>query len=168
MPKYLGKYQLGNTIKKGTFSKVKIGKDESGNRYAIKILKKDEYSDLIKTEVESLQHLKHPNIINIIEVSSGQIKNVNKPHKSIFVEYIVLELARGGQLFDIVENSGRLSENVARFYFAQLMEVLNYMHNTGVCHRNLSAAQILLDSEFDLKIVGFGFSKHIKGTDGKG
>jgi len=54
MPKYLGKYQLGNTIKKGTFSKVKIGKDESGNRYAIKILKKDEYSDLIKTEVESL------------------------------------------------------------------------------------------------------------------
>jgi len=43
-------------------------------------LHKDEaFSDLIKTEVESLKHLKHPNIVNMVEVSEGKIKNQKKP-----------------------------------------------------------------------------------------
>jgi BR serine/threonine kinase len=76
MPTTLGKYQLGKTLGSGVSCKVKLAKDDCGTRYAIKILHKDEaFSDLIKTEVESLKHLKHPNIVNMVEVSEGKIKN---------------------------------------------------------------------------------------------
>lgn len=103
MGKYLGNYQLGKTIRKGRFGEVRHAKDDSGNRFAIKILKKDEdFSDLIKTEVKSLQQLKHLNIVNIIECSSDQLINSKKPNKSIYVEYIVLEYAKGGELFELV------------------------------------------------------------------
>lgn len=94
----------------------------------------------------------------MIEVSKGQIKSQSKPEKNKEVEYIVLELVQGGELFDFVANSGRFSENVARFYFAQLMGALSYMHTAGACHRDLKPENIMLDSEFNLKVADFGFA----------
>lgn len=76
MPTTLGRYQLGKTLGSGVSCKVKLAKDDSGARYAVKILHKDEaFADLIKTEVDSLKHLKHPNIVNMVEVSKGKIIN---------------------------------------------------------------------------------------------
>jgi serine/threonine protein kinase len=48
--------------------------------------------------------------------------------KCRIVSYIVLELALGGELFDFVANSGRFEEPVARYYFKQILEGLDYVH----------------------------------------
>lgn len=64
--------------------------------------------------------------------------------------------------------SGRFTENVARFYFTQLMGALNYMHSAGSCHRDLKPENIMLDSEFNLKVADFGFAAPTKGKDGSG
>ena len=70
MPTTLGKYQLGKTLGSGVSCKVKLAKDATGTRYAIKILHaNEEFEDLIKTEVDSLKNLKHPNIVNLVEVN---------------------------------------------------------------------------------------------------
>lgn len=42
MPTSLNQYVLGRTLGSGVSCKVKLAKDTSGKRYAIKILNKDE------------------------------------------------------------------------------------------------------------------------------
>lgn len=42
---------------------------------------------------------------------------LKKAKTSKVVDYIVLELAQGGELFDFVANSGRFKEKVARTYY---------------------------------------------------
>ena len=117
MPTTLGKYTLGTTLGQGVSCKVKLAKDNTGQRYAIKILKKDdEFLDLIKTEVNVLKNLNHPNIVNLKEVSNGVVESTKKSKEPKNVDYIVVELV-GGELFDYVALTGRFTENVARFYF---------------------------------------------------
>ena len=112
----------------GVSCKVKLAKDSDNRRYAIKILKSDDiFIELIKSEVQTLNKLHHAHIVNLVEVNKGTILNPKKASKT--VEYIVLELVSGGELFDFVANSGRFTEPVARYFFNQFMEGLKYMHD---------------------------------------
>ena len=79
------------------------------------------------TEVATMSTLSHANIVNLIEYGKDGIvekSNGTKEH----VIYIILELATGGELFDYVATTGRFSEPIARFYFKQLIEGLDYVH----------------------------------------
>lgn len=84
------------------------------------------------------------------------------------MDYIALELATGGELFDFISNSGRFEEPVARYYFKQLLEGLYYCHNQSICHRDLKPENLLLDGEYNLKIADFGFAAPTMGRDGSG
>ena len=53
---------------------------------------------------------------------------------------------------------GPFSEEVARFYMRQLLEGLNYCHFKGISHRDIKADNLLLDSDYGLKIADFGFA----------
>jgi len=168
MPTTLGKYTLGRTLGSGVSCKVKLAKDDAGTRYAIKILHQDEqFQELVETEVDTLKKVKHPNIVNLVEVGEGQQTN-SKKNASKQVRYIVLELVGGGELFDLVALGGRLEEKFARFYFKQLIEGLNYLHNAGFVHRDLKPENLMLDSNFNLKIADFGFAAPAKGKTGDG
>jgi len=79
------------------------------------------------TEVETMSKLSHPNIVNLIEYSKES--NVEKEDGTKYpVICIALELATGGELFDYVALTGRFNEQIARFYFRQLIEGLDYVH----------------------------------------
>ena len=105
MPTTLGRYQLGRTLGSGVSCKVKLARDAANKRYAIKIIKSGEvFSELVATEVEILKKLQHPNIINLVEVGNGALSHPKKGTHT--VDYIVLELVAGGELFDFVANSG--------------------------------------------------------------
>ena len=151
---------MQRTLGSGASCKVKLGLDTSTNRsVAIKVMNGDMdegEKKLIMTEVEALQGLKHANIINQIEI--GHDTYVKASGKSREVDYIVLELAGGGELFDFIAISGRFEEPTARFYFKQFMEGLAFCHDKGIAHRDLKPENLLLDSNFTLKIADFGFA----------
>jgi serine/threonine protein kinase len=119
------------------------------------------------TEVATMSTLSHPNIVNLIEYSAdGTVEKANGAKEKVI--YIVLELATGGELFDYVATTGRFSETIARFYFKQLIEGLDYVHQKGVTHRDLKPENLLFDENFNLKIADFGFAAPIIGRDGSG
>ncbi|CAI5472785.1 unnamed protein product [Closterium sp. Yama58-4] len=76
--KRVGKYELGRTLGEGNFAKVKLGQDvESGRRVAIKVMDKDRIlqhrmADQIKREVSIMKMVRHPNIVQLIELEDFQ------------------------------------------------------------------------------------------------
>jgi len=170
MSAYIGKYKVIRTIGSGASCKVKLAKDsETGRKVAIKILNDDvddKMKELVLTEVESMSKLNHSNIISQLEYGVGTY--VKPSGKSKEVQYIVLELALGGELFDFVSISGRFEEPLARYYFKEFMSGVQYCHANGVAHRDLKPENLLLDHQFTLKIADFGFAGPINGRDGSG
>ncbi|KAL5713446.1 cAMP-dependent protein kinase [Ranunculus cassubicifolius] len=149
----IGKYEVGRTLGKGSFGKVKFARnDQTGENFAIKILEKDKLLerkmlDQIKHEISTMRLVRHPNVIHMFEVMASKTKI-----------YIVLEFVTGGQLFDKIARSGRLKEDEARTYFQQLITAVDYCHSRGVYHRDLKPENLLLDANGMLKISDFGLS----------
>lgn len=70
-----------------------------------------------------------------------------------------------GELFTKILNEGKLDEDVARRYFQQLVDGVEYCHRRGVCHRDLKPENLLIDSDSgELKITDFGLSA-MRGAD---
>ncbi|CDW73506.1 protein kinase domain containing protein [Stylonychia lemnae] len=146
--------------------------------YAIKIISKDDaekvnlatFQRVLKNEVEILQKLNHQNIIKLVEFNlEGDIVFLENG-KQILVFYIVLEFAEGGDLFEYLCVEGRsFSEEVARYYFQQLIDAIEYLHNTQeIVHRDLKIENLLLDKDYQLKIADFGLSINKYGNYGLG
>lgn len=53
----------------------------------------------------------------------------------------------------------KLSEELARYYLHQLIEALEYCKTQDIYHRDIKLMNLLLDENFDLKLVDFGISK---------
>ena len=68
---------------------------------------------------------------------------------------IVQELAIAGELFGLLMHTGPLSEDVARYYFRQMIEGLEYCHAQGVVHRDLKPENLVLDHHYQLKLIDF-------------
>lgn len=54
-------------------------------------------------------------------------------------------------------------EKEARFYIAELILALDYLHESGFIYRDLKPENILLDSDGHLRLVDFGLSKYVGG-----
>jgi Serine/threonine protein kinase len=80
--------------------------------------------------------------------------------------YIVLEHAENGELFDFIEKSGRFPEPLARHFFRELICALNHCHSKGVTHRDLKTENLLLDHNYTLKLIDFGSAGPVSGKHG--
>ena len=69
-----------------------------------------------------------------------------------------MEYAEGGDLFDKIEADVGVSEDIAHFYFTQLISGVSYMHSKGVGHRDIKPENILLSNAGNLKIADFGLA----------
>jgi len=77
------------------------------------------------------------------------------------VMLLVQELAVGGELCGLLMHSGPFLEEIARYYFRQLLDGLEYCHGRGVVHRDLKPENLVLDGNFQLKIVDFGLAAKV-------
>jgi len=128
----------------------------------------DKYDDTnaraFQTEVKLMNEMSHPNIIEMAESCDSAIYKHNDHASNVC--YIALELATEKSIFDYIRDAGKFEESIARFYFHQLIEGIEYMHNHGIVHRDIKPENILLDSNFNLKIADFGLSTQKLTTSG--
>ena len=88
--------------------------------------------------------------------------------QKVNVILIVLELAQGGELFDIIAGTGSFTEPITRYYFQQVVSALHNLHNKGLAHRDLKPENLLMDINYQIKLADFGFSASLMGRDGSG
>jgi serine/threonine protein kinase len=117
--------------------------------------------DQLEMEIKAMMYLKHQHVLEIID--HGTLDYV-KPHKTRQVDFIALQLAERGELFDFISVSRRFDERLARFYFRQFMDGLNFCHLSGVSHRDLKPENLLIDSNYNIRIADFGFACSVQGT----
>lgn len=77
-----------------------------------------------------MKNLSHPYIVQLHEVLCSPTKL-----------YIVLELVMGRELFEIINEKGPFSEDVARRFFQQLTDGVNYCHAMQIVHRDLKVCR---------------------------
>ncbi|GET93157.1 serine/threonine protein kinase, putative [Leishmania tarentolae] len=150
-----GPYQVGDTIGRGTFAKVKIGYHETTKvRVALKIISRklmdlDARSALkIKREIKIMRVLRHPHITRLYDV-------VKTKHDIV----LVMEYVSGGELFDYVIRKGRLEEPTARALFQQLAAAVSYCHRYRVTHRDIKPENIMMEHDCrSVKLSDFGLS----------
>lgn len=114
-----------------------------------------------------MKKLDHPNIVKLYEYDENGVK-AKRSGETEDVLYLVLELIKGGELFDFISSTGAFSEPVARYYFKQLISGLEYLNKLGIAHRDLKPENLLLDQHFNLKIGDFGFATSLSGRYGSG
>lgn len=82
-----------------------------------------ENKEEVEQEIKMLSTLKHPNIVEFIDVQEN-VDYQKKSGESYKVNALVLELVSGGDLFEYVAHSGKFSEIISRTYFKMLIESL--------------------------------------------
>ncbi|KAJ3008883.1 UNVERIFIED_CONTAM: hypothetical protein HDU68_002920, partial [Siphonaria sp. JEL0065] len=159
----LGPYHLIRTIGEGEFGKVKLAThSQTGQEVAIKLCKKSQvvatpngYTKLMR-EISTLKMVKsHPFIITLIEVIETDSYIA-----------IVMELAKGGELFEHILTQRVLDEIESRKLFAQIICAVGFIHSIGIVHRDLKLENILLDGEQNVLVTDFGFANRSLGPDG--
>ncbi|KAM3864794.1 serine/threonine-protein kinase DCLK2 [Diretmus argenteus] len=156
----LDKYKVGKVIGDGNFAVVKECVERStGNEYALKIIDKAKCSGkehLIENEVAVLRRVKHPNIIMLIE-------EVDTPSEL----YLVMELVKGGDLFDAITSSAKYTERDASAMVYNLAGALKYLHSMNIVHRDIKPENLLVfedpDGTKSLKLGDFGLATVVEG-----
>ncbi len=131
-------------------------------KYAIKCIDKDRIieenlGDSIKTEISLMRMIRHPYIVKLSNVMTTQQKII-----------LVMEYISGGDLFEHIVNQPdkKLSEEISRLYFQQIIMGLEYCHNLKIVHRDLKPDNILYDKNNNcIKISDFGLSTLLKHND---
>lgn len=72
--------------------------------------------------------------------------------------WIAMEFAEGGDLFDKIEADEGVGEEIAHFYFKQLVSAVTWCHGKGVAHRDIKPENMLLSASGDLKLADFGLA----------
>ncbi|KAH3870491.1 serine/threonine-protein kinase Chk1-like [Dreissena polymorpha] len=139
------------TLGEGAYGEVKLAvNNETQEAVAVKIINLErmpQAEENVRKEVCVHKMLKHDSIIKFY----GFRKDEN-------IQYIFLEYASGGELFDRIEPDLGMPEVDASRYFKQLIMGVEYLHERGVTHRDLKPENLLLDDFDNLKISDFGLS----------
>jgi 3-phosphoinositide dependent protein kinase-1 len=155
MKKGVKDFEFGRTLGEGSYSTVLAATDRTTLReYAIKVLDKrhiikEKKVKYVNIEKDTLNRLNsHPGIVRLYYTFQDE--------RSL---YFVLDLAANGELLATLKKIGTFDEECTRFYGAQILDAVAYMHSRGVIHRDLKPENVLLDSNMHIKITDFGTGK---------
>merc|ERR1712232_1190009 len=75
---------------------------------------------------------------------------------------MVNEYINGGELFSYIRKSQGMPADTAKFYAAEIVLALQYLHTKKIVHRDIKPENILVDAEGHVKIIDFGLAKVVE------
>jgi len=140
----------------GFYGKVYLAQRHDGDEYfAIKAIPKEKV-----IEAQSMNNVLVERDI-LCSVSCPFIVSLYYAFQTSSTFYLCMEYISGGDLFNHMKNTGRLSIDEVRFYAAEIAYVIHYLHKNNIVYRDLKPENILIDSEGHIKLTDFGLSKGI-------
>nr|XP_061811876.1 serine/threonine-protein kinase DCLK1-like isoform X2 [Nerophis lumbriciformis] len=154
------RYKVGRTLGSGNFAVVRECVERStGREFALKIISKEKCrgkEHMIQSEVSILRRVKHPNIVLLIE----EMDTGNEIH-------LVMELVKGGDLFDAITSSTKYTERDASCMLFNLASAVKYLHGLNIVHRDIKPENLLVyqhpDGSKSLKLGDFGLATVVNG-----
>jgi len=160
-PPYLipcSQWEKGDCIGSGSFGQVYLGfNSEYGQFCAIKevlVLLDDPHSKeqlkQLNWEIGLLRQLSHPNIVQYYG------SNLADDALSIYLEYV-----SEGSIHKLLREYGPFKESTIRYFTAQILSGLAYLHEGRTVHRDIKGANILVGRYGEVKLADFGLAKHV-------
>lgn len=156
----IGCFDIGPTVGTGSYATVCIASLKASHGaqkepFALKVLHKTKVIEErqvlhVKNERDILSSVRHPFIVNYIGCFQDAVNL-----------YMLLEYVSGGELFSYIYKYGALGYSVARFYTAQAVLAIDFLHSKGIVYRDLKPENMLLDMFGHIRLVDFGFAKHV-------
>ncbi|MCH9688366.1 MAG: protein kinase, partial [Deltaproteobacteria bacterium] len=150
-------YTLGSCLSTGGMGEVWTAHDASGQRFAVKLLKRSLVSDAesrrrFLREGSAVASLAHPGIVDIAEVG---VTTDDRP-------FIVMELLEGPTLRHYIREHAPVPWETARDIVVNVARAIEAAHDRGITHRDIKPANIVLDREDDpagCTVIDFGLAR---------
>lgn len=113
----------------------------------------------VQNEMNILQGLNHKGIVKCIETGESGVVLKPSGNKVQNLVYLLMEYVPCGTLFNLCEKNGPMGENIGRFFLHQIVDILKYMHDQDIVHRDLKLENILLTEDLTVKFADFGFAR---------
>lgn len=152
-------FKFISTIGKGAYTKVILAKRKgTEDHYAIKCYQKpsitsEDSLEKIKNERSLLLNFTSPYVIKLYHIFESQ-------NKICFA----LEFMQGGNLNFHIDKLGRFTEELTKFYAAEVLIALQELHMGGFIYRDLKADNVLLNRQGHIKFADFNLSVSNKST----
>jgi eukaryotic-like serine/threonine-protein kinase len=149
LPAKVGRFDIVRCLGKGAQGVVYLAHDpELDRQVAIKTLDKRrrDHSNLLQ-EARNVSKLEHLNIIPIYEIGVHE----DSP-------YLVYQFCEGESLQNVLKDKGRMKALEAVNISRQLLDAMGYAHRSGIVHRDLNPANIMIDKDNVPRIMDFGIS----------
>ncbi|GIX65719.1 CAMP-dependent protein kinase, beta-catalytic subunit [Babesia caballi] len=154
-------FDIGPTVGTGSYATVclvslKTAPERVSPVFALKVLHKtkvlaERQVHHLRNERDILSRVRHPFIVRYMGCFQDAV-NV----------YMLLEYVCGGELFSYIYKYGALGHTVARFYAAQAVLAIDFLHSKGIVYRDLKPENMLLDEWGHIRLVDFGFAKEVR------
>lgn len=144
-------FEINSLLGRGSYAKCVLAQNKyNGKSYALKIIDKkflDKFNKQHEVHIEKsiLSSLSHPNIIKL---------NCTFQDKKKL--YLVIEYCSNRDLGNMLRLYGTLSDSLSRFYAAEILSALEYMHSKGIYHRDIKPENIGINENMHLKLFDFG------------
>lgn len=124
-------------------------------KYAVKVFPYEfDNANLYYINESRFACFKHPNIINYLHREQKQEAELEEGHSKI--SYLVMEYCPRGDFITFINQFPQhIDDKLARTYFVQLIEGLEYIHANGVAHMDLKLPNLLISDDGQLKIIDF-------------